>query len=126
MGERVYIMVVFDYVPRKDGVTILLFAEEGQVGQVTLNWPTGEYWIQGLQVTQSVQRKGYGSVLLNEAVTVADKAHAKYIMLKAIHGLQEGRSSPGLGQQKLIAFYERHGFNKTTNEEFPLMRKELR
>lgn len=79
--------------------------EEKLVGVMRLSFDTEECWVRDLQVDQSYQNRGIGSIALAEAERLA-KDHCSHILK-----LRVFKNSPA------IHLYERQGFVLTCEDE---------
>ena len=79
--------------------------EEKLVGVIRLSFDTEECWVRDLQVDQSYQNRGIGSIALAEAERLA-KEHCSYILK-----LRVFKNSPA------VHLYKRQGFVLTSEDE---------
>lgn len=79
--------------------------EEKLVGVVRLSFDTEECWLRDLQVDQSYQNRGIGSIALAEAERLA-KEHGSHILK-----LKVFKNSPA------VHLYKRQGFGLTSEDD---------
>ena len=80
---------------------LMMKLNEEIIGYTVMMFVLDECHLLNISIKKSVQKKGYGSHLLNEVIRQANLAHAKTIYL-------EVRAS----NQAAIHLYDKHGFNE--------------
>ena len=80
---------------------LMMKLNEEIIGYAVMMFVLDECHLLNISIKKSMQKKGYGSLLLNEVIRQANLAHAKTIYL-------EVRAS----NQTAIHLYDKHGFNE--------------
>uniref|UniRef100_Q0HUT8 GCN5-related N-acetyltransferase n=1 Tax=Shewanella sp. (strain MR-7) TaxID=60481 RepID=Q0HUT8_SHESR len=89
----------------QDLVNFDILFEEKLVGIVRLSFDTEECWLRDLQVEQSYQNRGIGSIAIAEAERLA-KEHGSHILK-----LKVFKNSPA------VHLYKRQGFGLTSEDD---------
>lgn len=80
---------------------LMMTLNEEIIGYTVMMFVLDECHLLNLSIKKSMQKKGYGSLLLNEVIHLANFAHSKTIYLEV-----------RVSNQTAIHLYDKHGFNE--------------
>jgi GNAT superfamily N-acetyltransferase len=99
-----------------NGELITLYSNNQMVGDIEISYSKDIMEISQLDILPKYRGKGYAKLLMNKAITLANKKGISKIVLEP-----EPMDSKGLDKDGLYNFYGKFGFTKTDNGKMELI-----